>query len=73
MPCLVLVGNKTDLFDDEKVSYDEAKGIVRNGWGFTYCSAKDQKNIDAIFEKAIELMVNDERKKEQEKEKKLEK
>ena len=41
MPSVVLVGNKTDLFDNEEVSYEEAKEMAKNNWGFIYCSAKE--------------------------------
>jgi GTPase SAR1 family protein len=71
MPAIVLVGNKTDLIDEEEVRYEEAKGMVKPGWGFVYSSAKDHKNIDQVFLKVIELVVSAETKVEQEKDRKL--
>lgn len=73
MPSIVLVGNKTDLIDEEEVKYEEAKSMVKANWGFVYSSAKDHKNIDQVFQKVIELVVNAEARAEQEKDKKLEK
>lgn len=39
---------------------------MKEGWGFVYSSAKEQKNIDAVFQRALELVVEAERKKAQE-------
>jgi hypothetical protein len=45
--------------------------MVKNNWGFIYSSAKEQHNIDAIFDKVIELVVANDQLKQHLKEKKL--
>lgn len=59
-----MVGNKIDLVDSEEVSYEEVKNYVgsKQNWGFMYVSAKDSVRIDALFVKAIELLVEKARK-----------
>lgn len=44
---LAIVGNKTDLIDNEKVPYDEAKDYARNNNAvFKLVSAKEGKGIN---------------------------
>ena len=48
---LAVVGNKTDLIDNEKVSYEEAKNYARdNGAVFKLVSAKEGRGINVILE-----------------------
>lgn len=51
-PVIVLIGNKTDLVEQRKVSYDIALQYAEdNGMHYAEVSAKDhKKNIDEIFE-----------------------
>ncbi|EGR32688.1 ras oncogene family protein, putative [Ichthyophthirius multifiliis] len=51
---IVLVGNKTDLIEQEQVSFDNAKLYAKNiSAKFQYVSAKENKNIQCIFEDII--------------------
>ena len=60
----VLVGNKSDLRRDRKVSYEEGKKLA-DSWGipFVECSAKHNENIKEVFLLllgAIEKQINPE-------------
>ena len=47
----VLVGNKTDLILERKVSKEEGQSVANEwGCGFAECSGKHNDNIDTIFQ-----------------------
>ena len=54
----ILVGNKEDLKDNRNISYDEGEEFAtRNGMLFFETSAKTGKNIEEMFNKAVESIV----------------
>ena len=51
---IVLIGNKNDLENDRKISYDEGKTFAeKNNFIFMETSAKTGKNINEIFELSV--------------------
>ena len=47
----ILVGNKCDLNEERKISFQEGKDLAdREGMGFFECSAKAKTNITEVFE-----------------------
>lgn len=58
-PVIVLVGNKTDLIKQRKVSYETALQYAeKNSMHYFEVSAKDQKkSIDGIFELMAEEIL----------------
>ena len=55
---MILVGNKKDLENERKISYDEAKNLA-NSWGIEYIetSAKNNYNCKEVFEKISKLVL----------------
>lgn len=48
--CIILVGNKCDLFEKRKITYDKAKKFADDmGIDYFETSAKDNINIDNLF------------------------
>ena len=54
---LVLVGNKSDMKEERKVSEEEARKLAEeNGMGYVETSAKMGTNISEAFEKVTEAI-----------------
>ena len=71
---LILIGNKCDLNDERKVQKDEGVNYAReNNIAFFETSAKENINITEMFEKLVEVIVDniDLRKKLDDKESKI--
>ena len=60
VPPIILVGNKADLAPERTVKLDQAEGQAKD-WGAPYleCSAKTNENIEAIFQKCVQLHLGD--------------
>lgn len=55
---MVLIGNKVDLVDLRKVSYEEGKDFAdRNGLLFYETSAKSSYNIEEAFRSSAEIIA----------------
>ena len=55
---LLLVGNKCDLEDERKVSFQEGKDFAdNNGMKFIETSAKTNQNVDEAFEILIDEVI----------------
>lgn len=56
---MVLIGNKTDLQNNRKVSYEEGKEFSdKNGLLFYETSAKSNFNIEEAFTASAEIISN---------------
>lgn len=52
---IVLVGNKTDLESDWKISFEQGRKLANeNGMFFVESSAKDGNNVNKIFNESAE-------------------
>lgn len=60
VPPIVLVGNKLDLADERTVKREQGESQAKD-WGCPYleCSAKANENIEAIFQKCVQLHLGD--------------
>ena len=57
---LVLIGNKTDMEDNRKISFDNGhKYASQCGMMFIETSAKDSTNVDTIFKTIVAKLCND--------------
>lgn len=57
-PPIVIVGNKCDLDEDRKVSYDEAYGFSKDlGVEYIECSALNKINVKEAFVKLFSKMI----------------
>ena len=58
---LILVGNKTDMADSRKISYDEGLQLAQKyKMGFLETSAKDNSNVKEAFMRiGSEIKAND--------------
>lgn len=63
-PRFVLVGNKFDLSDKRQVSQEEIQSFLNEnaGIGYVEASAESGFNVNKVFEKAIELSLERQRK-----------
>jgi small GTP-binding protein len=56
----VLLGNKFDLKNDVKITYDEIMKVNRDfGFPFFYTSAKTGENVEMAFIKLSELLIDE--------------
>ena len=57
---VILLGNKTDLEEDRKVSQDEGKNLAKdNDYIFMESSCKDNYNVSDAFTALVEMTNND--------------
>jgi Ras-related protein Rab-1A len=57
---IIICGTKNDLITKREVTYEEGKAFAEKyGFYFFETSSKDNKNIDELFEKSSESMLND--------------
>ena len=57
---VILLGNKTDLEAERKVSQDEGKDLAdRNGYMFMESSCKDNYNVSDAFTTLVEMTNNE--------------
>ena len=52
---MILVGNKTDLVDERKVSYERAKKAASdNGYNYFEASAAKNEGVDKFFNELMQ-------------------
>ncbi len=57
--CIVLVGNKCDLIDKRRVSYERGKALADEyGWPFFETSAKENINVTEAFMAAARMVMS---------------
>jgi small GTP-binding protein len=55
---IILVGTKSDLIYDRKVSQEEVDGfILKHDLGYLEVSSKEGKNVDLLFTKMAEMII----------------
>ena len=70
----LLIGNKTDLFDERKISYNEAKDFAASkGMQYIETSAKTNYNVKEAFELLAQQIIDAKIAEEQEKKEKKDK
>ena len=58
---IVLIGNKSDLSEERVISFEEGKALAESfNVSFFECSAKTGMNIDVVFEKMGEEVMEGE-------------
>jgi GTPase SAR1 family protein len=56
---VILCGTKMDMVSKRQVSFEEGRNYAeKNGYEFYETSAKNNKNIDELFEKPSEYLLN---------------
>jgi len=62
-PCIIVIGNKTDLDSDRIVEYDTAYDYCKElDVDYIECSALSKLNVKEAFSKLLERMINSKRK-----------